>query len=186
MLTESAACDLVLTKLDCGEAFAVQSSSLSAHGDYWIVRANSADYVLRGDASRCYVGVNAYLVDARTGEIEIVGSGQSVESYLRDKYDLREAAGRHYVLRADFARSDKHAIVRLRQVLECTPQRARQLSEGACFWLTGTRGHLQDAQELLQQRDIATSIGLVDHAQDARPIDARTCNWDTLKKVLRA
>ena len=186
MLTECEACNAVLTKLDHREAFAVQSSSLSAHEDYWIVRANSAAYVQRGDASRFYVGVNAYLVDVRTGEIEIVGSGHSVESYLQDKYDRCEAAGRHYVLRANFARSDKHAIIHLRQVLECTLQRARELSEGACFWLTGRKGHLQVAQELLHQRGVATSIGLVDHALDARPIDGRTWYWDALKNVLRA
>jgi hypothetical protein len=141
--------------------------------------------VLRGDASRCYVGVNAYLVDARTGAIEIVGSGQSVDSYLQDKYDLREAAGRHYVLHADFPPSGKRVIVHLRQVLECTVQRARELSEGGRPWLTGVRADLLRAQELFRQRGVATSIALVDEPLDARLMSGRILFWDPLRKVLR-
>lgn len=185
MLTERDACHLVLHELDHPEAFVVQSCSLSTHKYYWVVRANSADYVLRGNVSQCYVGVNAYLVDVRTGAIDIVGSNESVHSYLQDKYDLREAAGRHYVLRAAFARSDKRAIIHLHQALACTLQRARELSEEDCDWLTGIRGHLRDAQELLRQKGIATSIELVDKAESVRPIDHRTRHWEELKNLLR-
>src|SRR3990167_7401021 len=80
------------------ERFAVQSCTLSSKGDYWVVRANSEDFVLRGIQELCYVGANAHLVHTTSGDIETVGSGQSVEQYLEDKYDLIEAGDKHYVL----------------------------------------------------------------------------------------
>lgn len=63
------------------EKFALISCELSGDGDHWIVRVNSEDDVLHGRFERCYVGVNAYLVNVMSGEIETVGSAQSVETY---------------------------------------------------------------------------------------------------------
>jgi len=98
MITSEDAQAAVLTRVNsaahvlCRDTFVIQSCVLSARSDYWIVRANSEDFVLRGMGEKQYVGVNAYLVSTVAGSIEIVGSGQSVESYLQDKYDV-EAAG---------------------------------------------------------------------------------------------
>ncbi|KQV78296.1 hypothetical protein [Rhizobacter sp. Root1221] len=185
MLTDNDACQLVLAKLDYGEPFALQSCSLSERKDYWIIRGNSAAYVLHGDASRRYVGVNAYLVDVDSGLIEIVGSGHDVSEYLQDKYDLREADGRHYVLTANFPRSDKRAIVHLRQVLECSVQRARELADAGRPWLTGTRRDLQRAEELLRDRGVATAVKLVEQPLDARPLGGSVWFWDPIKTALR-
>jgi hypothetical protein len=50
MLTDREASHLVLAYIEQAsserEAYAVQSCSLSEQEDYWVVRANSADYVL--------------------------------------------------------------------------------------------------------------------------------------------
>ncbi|WP_431256515.1 hypothetical protein ACQ86G_17465 [Roseateles chitinivorans] len=185
MLTDREACQLVLTQFVHGEPWAVQSCSLSDRSDYWIIRANSAAYVLHGDASRCYVGVNAYLVDVDTGLIEIVGSGGSVEGYLQDKYDLRVANGQCYVLTAGFPRSDKQAILRLRQVLECSIHRASSLSEQDCLWLTGTRRDLQRVAELFRERGVATAVRLVDQPLDARHLTGCVWFWEPVQAALR-
>jgi len=188
MVTEADAKRSVLSRMQGAsesEAFAVQSCALTPLRDYWIVRANSAGYVLNGDLARCYVGVNAYLVDTRTGEIEVVGSGATVDQYLQDKYDLREAAGRHYVLCAGFSADDKRAIIRLRQKLECSLQRARMLSERNRPWATSARRTLVMAQELLQKQAVSTLITLVDDPLDARPIDTGIWHWDALKRALQ-
>ncbi len=185
MLTDSEACQLVLTKLDHREPFAVQSCALSDRKDFWIIRANSATYVLHGDASRCYVGVNAYLVDVDSGFIEIVGSGEDVSGYLQDKYDLREAEGRHYVLTADFPRSDPRAVMHLRQVLECSLQRARELAETGRPWLTGKRRDLLRIEALFRERGVATAVRLVDQPLDARPVGGWVWFWDPIKTALK-
>lgn len=191
MTTESDARQLVLSRIEQSfvgreaETFVVQSCSLSAQRDYWIIRANSADYVLNGNFSKCYVGVNAYLVDVSTGLIEIVASSYSVDEYLQEKYDLREAAGRHYVLCAGFPSRDKRAIINLRQKLECSLHRARLLAEEGRAWAIGTRVILMKAQGMLRQHTIETSIVLVDDPGDARPIDRRVWHWDALRQVLQ-
>lgn len=99
--------------LERGDRFVVSTAELSPNADYWVIRANSEAYVREGDFSRCYVGVNAYLVNIHTGEIETVGSIQSVEDYLQDKYDDREAKGLMYVLGSGYNETDKKAIIRL-------------------------------------------------------------------------
>lgn len=167
------------------EHCAVESCTLTPLRDYWIVRANSAAYVLHGDLSKLYVGVNAYLVDTCTREIEIVGSGWSVDQYLQEKYDLREAAGRHYVLCAGFSAEDKKAIILLRQKLECSLQRARTLAQAESRWVTGTRAALLTAQTLLRSQGVPTLITLVDDPLDARLIDRGAWHWDALKRALQ-
>ena len=167
------------------ERFAIQSCTLSAQGDYWVIRANSEDFVLRGIQERCYVGVNAHLVDTASGEIETVGSGQSVEQYLGDKYDAARAGTKHYVLVPDFDKNDKASVIRVRQKLECTLQRAMQLvsPESSC-WLTGKRSTLGHAQALLQREGIQTSIQLQQSPGPAVKIDDSVWHWDLLKSAL--
>lgn len=122
------------------EKFAVQSCELSTRGDYWIVRVNSEAYVLHGQVERCYVGANAHLVDVASGQIETVCSGQSVGSYLQQKYDIESAAGMHYTLQPTFGRSDKAAIIRFRQTFACSLQSALRLAMPEHrSWLTGSR-----------------------------------------------
>lgn len=127
-----------------GDRFAIQSCELSEFGDYWVVRANSEDFVVRGIQECRYVGANAHLVHATSGEIETVGSGQSVEQYLGDKYDVMRAAGKHYVLTPNFDRSDKPGVIRLRQMFDCSLQTAVQMvSPESKFWLTGRKRTLE-------------------------------------------
>ena len=188
MIDEDQAKVLVLRRCEAPsqgrERFAIQSCELSERGDYWIVRANTEDCVLRGMWERCYVGANADLVHTVTGQIETVGSGQSVEAYLEDKYDVAAAGAMHYVLSPDFGKDDKTAIIRLRQKLACSPQRAVQLvSPALSSWLTGTRRTLLQAQALLLDEGIATSIRLQESPASAVPIDS-ILHWRELKPAL--
>lgn len=169
-----------------GDRFAIQSCTLSAKGDYWIVRANSEDFVVRGMEERRYVGANAHLVNTTTGDVETVGSGISLEDYLQDKYDLAKAEGKHYVLGPEFDRSDKAAVVRLRQKLECSLQRAMQLaSPDMRCWLTGKRRTLQHAQAMLRREGIAASIQLLADPGVAARIDDSVGHWNALKSTLQ-
>jgi hypothetical protein len=167
------------------ERFAVQSCALSVRGDYWIVRINSEDFVLRHIGERQYVGVNAHLVDTSSGQIEIVGSGQSVEQYLEDKYDIATAGGKQYVLEASIDRSDKRSVIRLRQKLEISLQRAMQLvSPESRGWLTGKRRTLSCAQAMLQREGIATTVELREDPGVAVAIDDSVWHWKALVSAL--
>ncbi|MBP7451595.1 MAG: hypothetical protein KA914_02240 [Ottowia sp.] len=167
------------------DRFVIQSCTLSEHGHYWVIRANSEDFVVRGILERCYVGVNAYLVNTASGEIETVGSGQSVEQDLEDKYDAIVAGAKHYVLGPNFDKTDKAAVIRLRQKLECSLQRAMHLvsPESGC-WLIGKRRTLSNAQAMLQHEGIATSIQLQESPGSAVPIDDSVWHWNALKSAL--
>lgn len=167
------------------ERFAIQSCKLSEQGDYWVIRANSEDFVHHGIQERCYVGLNAHLVNTASGEIDTVGSGQSVEQYLGDKYDAARAGTKHYVLGPNFDKNDKASVIRLRQKLDCTLQRAMQLvsPESSC-WLTGKRRTLGHAQALLLREGIQTSIRLQQSLGSAVEIDDSVWHWDLLKSAL--
>jgi hypothetical protein len=142
-----------------GDELVIQSCELSEAGDYWIVRANSHAFVHDGDVSRCYVGVNAHLVDTHTGDHELVGSAQSVEQYLQDKYDLRTAAGRPYVLRPNFEPSDRHQAIRLRQLLGISAMAVlRLVAEPQRPWYHGSRRVLEGLQSALADHHISTRI----------------------------
>ena len=168
-----------------GERFVVHFCALSERGDYWIIRINTEDCIVRGMMERCYVGANAHLVDTTTGQIETVGSGQSVEAYLEDKYDVAAAGTMHYVLGPDFGKDDRAAVVRLRQKLACSPQRAVQLvSPALSSWLTGARRTLLDAQAILLDEGIATTIRLQASPGSAVPVDYPVWYWKPLKSVL--
>jgi hypothetical protein len=180
---------LVLSRCEASsqgrERFAIQSCTLSEHGDYWVIRANSEDFVVRGIQERCYVGANAHLVNTASGEIETVVSCQSVEQYLEDKYDAARAGGKHYVLGPDFDKNDKAGVIRLRQKLECTLQRAMQLvSPESICWLTGRLRTLRHAHAMLQCEGIATSIQLQEIPGSAVAIDDSIWHWDVLKSAL--
>jgi hypothetical protein len=168
-----------------GDRFAIQSCVLSDRGDYWIVRANSEDFVVRGVQERQYVGANAHLVNAKSGAVETVGSGQSVEQYLKDKYDVAVAGDNHYVLVCGFDNSDKASVIHLRQKLDCTLQIAVQLtSEPSRVWLYGKRSALLHAQELLQREGIATNIQLQAKTGSAVWIDHSVWHWEAVKAAL--
>lgn len=148
--------------LERGDRFVVSTAELSPNADYWVIRANSEAYVREGDFSRCYVGVNAYLVNIHTGEIETVGSIQSVEDYLQDKYDDREAKGLMYVLGSGYNETDKKAIIRLHQLLQCTLSESRELITGEKrLWFTGEKRILSSVLSSFHAQSIETEITLV-------------------------
>lgn len=189
MIDADLAKTLVLRKCEAssqsGERFAVQSCVLSEKGDYWIVRANSEDFVHRGMQESQYVGVDAYLVSTVSGKVETVGSGQGVGRYLEDQYGLAAAEGKHYVLVCGFDSGDRASVIRLRQKLGCTLQRAVQLtSTAAGAWLYGTRSALVHAQALFWQEGIATTIQLRADIESAAWIDHTAWQWDALKSTL--
>ncbi|WP_259697777.1 hypothetical protein [Pseudomonas protegens] len=192
MLSAQQACNAVLALHDGTlrdgkpERFAIQSCELSAKGDYWAVRCNSEDYVVHGMTQYCYVGVNAHLVNVLSGEIETVANCFSVEAYLQDKYDLRAAAGQCYVLTPAFGRDDKPAMINLRQKLDCSyPEAIRLLTDEQRHWFTGIRRHLEVAQQLLAQQNIATCVEMVPEATGAVAIGVETWHQDAALKALR-
>lgn len=143
------------------EQFVIQYCELSASGDYWVIRCNTEDCVVHGKTERCYVGVNAHLVEVESGRIETVASCISVEDYLRNKDDLHAAAGKSYVLEPSFSSESKAEVINLRQKLSCSyPDSFALLLGVGRQWLTGTRRHLEDAQRLLAIESIATDIRL--------------------------
>ncbi|WP_256261834.1 hypothetical protein [Pseudomonas gingeri] len=192
MLSAQQACTIVLGLYDGvlrdgePERFVIQSCELSANGDYWVVRSNSEDCVVRGMTEYCYVGVDAHLVDVISGAIETVASGGSVEEYLQDLYDLGAAAGHLYVLTPAFFVDDKPATINLRQKLACTyPQMLTLLSGERRQWLTGRRRHLQDAQRLLADHGVATNVELLPDAAGAICIGVEHWHIDAVLKAIR-
>jgi len=167
------------------ERMVIHSCALSPNGDFWIVRANTAGYVLHGRLEAALVGVNAYLVDVKTGSIDIVGSGQSLENYLQDIYDLRTAGSYCYVLGPSFDWTDKQAVINLRRQLDCSLVHAKHLLGDRRKWLTGKRRVLELAAQLLEKRGIASVIALEDDAGAATLIDEHVWHWDALKQVLQ-
>lgn len=165
--------------------WAIQSCHRSACGEYWVIRANSAAYVLYGQEEYCCVGVNAHLIHTVSGEKEIVGSGMSVEDYLADKRNVLAAGDQYYVLEPDFDRSDKSLVIHLRQKLECSLQMAMQmLSEPNRRWLTGSGRDLMGAQALLAREGIPTTVVLRDYVGPA--VALRTAwFWPQVQEALR-
>lgn len=165
---------------------AIQCCVLSERGDYWIIRANSEAYVVHGRSEYCYVGVNAFLLDVVSGEIETVVSGNRVSHYLQDKYDIRNAAGQAYVLEPAFERSDKAAVVRLRQTLACRlPHALALLSPEHRSWLTGRRRVMQWAQRELVAKGVATEVMLRRGSGGALYIPEQIWHWDLLLAELK-
>jgi hypothetical protein len=191
MINAEAAKKIVLTYLEGDthsptfEKYAIQSCELSERNDYWIVRANTAKYVLHGRQEFCRVGANAHLVDVISGEVETVGSGQSIGEYLQDEYDFLEAGGKDYLLEPTFDRTDKAAVIRLRQALDCSLQSALKLAspEHHC-WLTGNLRVLQWVQVQLMERGISTEIVLGSSSPSAVKITDSIWHWDLLKPEL--
>lgn len=188
MISAQDAQSIVLQRVDDAadeddlDRIVIQSCELSERGDYWVIRANSKAYVIYGMQERCYVGVNAYLVSTTTGTLDIVGSGQSLESYLQDRYDLAAAGDNHYVLGPAFGRSDKAALLHLHQQLECRLQDAiRLLSAPQNAWITGQLSTLQMASKILQQRGIEVCIVLCPEVGSAIKIESNVWHWEALK-----
>ncbi|WP_185814679.1 hypothetical protein [Xanthomonas sp. SS] len=178
---------LRLCESDSEERFAIQSCELSPRGDYWVVRCNSEEYIVHGFFGSCYVGVSAYLVNASSGHVEIVGSGQSWQQYLQDKYDLEVANGAHYIIRPTFDRTDKTAFVNLRKRLERSLQESiRLVSPENNHWLTGRLRPLENARELLKEKGISVDVVLRKDTSGAIEINESDLHWDALKSTIRA
>lgn len=168
------------------EKFALQSCELSTRGDYWIVRVNSEAYVLHGRADRCYVGVNAYLVNVVSGDIETVGSAQSVEWVLQENYDLGRAGGMHYTLQPTFDRTDKAAIFRFKQAFDCSLQSAiRLVAPENRNWLTGPHSALQSVQAHLKMKRIDTDIVLLAQPSGAAELGSAPRFWEDVKSEFK-
>lgn len=177
MHTETQARNKVLTLVNSGsehsvvDGFVISGIYLSEKKDYWIVRANSRAYVEGGDQSMCYVGVNSYLVNTESGEIEIVGSANSVESYLQQKYDLLESRGGHYVLICCFDPQAKEAILKLHKVFNCSLRKAKYLLSERKARFTGQKTYLVSVQKLLSAKGIETEIALLETTESAILLD---------------
>ena len=165
---------------------AIQCCVLSERGDYWIIRANSEAYVVHGRSEFCYVGVNAFLLDVLSGEIETVVSRNRVSDYLQDKYDVRDADGQAYVLEPAFDLTDKAAVIRLRQTLDCRLSLALALlSPEHRSWLTGQRRVMQWAQREFTAKGVATEVMLRLGTGGALYIPEQIWHWDLLLAELK-
>jgi hypothetical protein len=170
-----------------GLQLAIQSCELSPHGDFWVIRANSEDYVIRGMWERLLVGVSAYLVNVNDGTVTVVGSGQSWQELLQDKYDADAAGAMQYVLEPTFSRDDKMAVINLRQRLECSLQSALEmLSPDHRQWFTGSRGLLLNVREKLKEKGIETAIVLLPSAEGAIGVGRSMWHWDAIASCLRS
>ncbi|QEI05675.1 hypothetical protein FXN63_07345 [Pigmentiphaga aceris] len=166
------------------ERFVIYYCELSSNGDYWVIRCNSEDCIVHGKTEYCYVGVNAHLVEVKTGRLETVVSSMSIEEYLQDKGDLEAAASKSYVLEPSFSKESKAEVINLRQKLASSYTDTFALLLGAGrHWLTGKRRHLEHAQRLLAIEGIASEIGLQSNPKDAITVGPETWHIDA---VLRA
>lgn len=171
---------------EAGEAFAIASCRLATQGDYWIIGCNSARFVLHGDDSAYHVGVAAYLVDAHSGALEVVGSAQSCEEYLQDKRDLAAAGDGRYILQAGFGRADKVALIRLHQRLGLPLAHALQRTmDEQRHWFSGRRRILQQLQGRLDAEGIATELILHAGNSTAIPIEDGGLCWEALGRLLQ-
>lgn len=114
------------------------------------------------------VGINAHLVNTETGEIEIVGSGQSVDDYLQDKYDLHKASDQAYVLIPYINWKNNKKIIKLKQWLQCSYEDLKLLSKPQhLYGLTSYRRGLAAVQNYLLSKQITSEIKLM-----TQPINA--------------
>lgn len=169
-----------------GERFAIQSCILSPREDHWVVHSNSAAYVMSGKLEHCYVGAGAHLVNVVSGAVETVGSAQSWQEFLQDKYDLDAAAGAHYVIEPSFEREDKAALINLRQKLSCSMQHSiALLLPERRQWLTGRLRILRQAQGILRDKGIDTVIALRRDTLSAVALNESADHWDAIASLIR-
>ena len=186
MLTRQEIESLVLRMYSAdGSPSAIQTCEQSADNAYWVVRANDARYALHGRTEFCNVGVNAYLVDASTGEIEVVGSACSVEQYLADKKDLQLAGSKKYVLYTSFDGYDPKWVIHLHRKIGCSLSDSRRLARNTEWWLTGKKSVLDAARHLFAREGIPVSVTLAVNAGMAKLLSDAPYFWDDLKKVLQ-
>lgn len=185
MLTQQEACDLVLAGFTRTRG-AVSACRLDPRGQYWVIHANSYEYVVNGRSDRCLVGVGAYLVHIASGRLTTTPSYETWHESIQDIYDLDDAAGAHYVLRPDCAPGDKRAIVHLHQRLGCSLIDARWLlEENNRSWLTGTGRTLRDARAQLKTHGIETQVALQDDPRGALPLTPQEWTLDMRLQRLR-
>lgn len=166
------------------DEFVISSIRMSENKDYWIVHANSRAYVEDGDTSRCYVGVGAYMLDSETGEIEIIGSAESPAHFLQDKYDLKLANGKHYILACGHEVKDKKAIVNIHQVFNCPLTKAKNLLRENRNWFSGKKRHLEEAQRFMDSKGIKTEIKLSDMDSSIAKINSEIVWWEAMEKII--
>ena len=126
------------------------------------------------------------MLDVLSGKIETVVSGNRVSNYLQNKYDIRDAAGQAYVLEPAFERTDKAAVIRLRQILACRlPHALALLSPERRSRLTGQRRVMQWAQRELMAKGVATEVMLRPGPGGASYIAEQIWHWDLLLAELK-
>lgn len=185
MLTRQKIESLVLRLCSTDETpFAIQSCERSADSAYWVVRANDAQYILHGRTEFCHAGVNAYLVDPSSGEIEVVGSNCSIEQYLVDKENLLLAGQKKYVLHPAFDGYDPKWVIHLHRKLGCSLPDARRLARNTEWWLTGKKRVLEVARDLFAREGIPVNVTLAVNAGMAQVLADGPLFWDDLKKAL--
>lgn len=185
MTTRQEACDLVLARYT-DEPGAISECRLDPRGQYWVIHANSYEYVVNGRSEHCLVGVGSYLVNIATGHLTVTPSYETWGQSIQDIYDLDDAAGAHYVLRPSYESGDKRAIVHLHQRLYCSLIEARWLlREPNRDWLTGTGRTLRYARETLAEHGVETQVVMQDDPRQALLLPSPFHFLEDVLKLLR-
>lgn len=147
---------------DSVEKYVIYYCELSPNKNYWIIRCNTEKAIIFQQFEYMLVGVNAHLVNTKTGEIEIVGRGQNIDDYLQDKYDLHKAGEQSYVLIPYINWKNSKKIIKLKQWLQCSYEDLKLLSKPQhLYGLTSYRRGLATIQNYLLSKQIISEIKLM-------------------------
>lgn len=187
MITAEQAKQIILDQYnhDSDENHVIYYCEISPNQDYWIIRCNTEKSIVYQQLEYLLIGVNAHLVNTETGEVEVVGSGQDVDEYLQDNYDLRQAGTQSYVLIPVFDINNKAVLIKLRQHLQCSFADMHLLfSTKPQVGFTGTRRQLQHIQQQLNLFNISSNINLTPPPVKALIMNDANWHYEDSKKLL--
>lgn len=180
MLDEAAARALVAARLSTDPRLVLLSCEPSRDGTRFLLEVNTEAYARTGEVALALVGTPTYAVDRVTGEVEAFRDSWCAEQILEDRRDAAEAAARTWVVRP-LAEAGAVGIVRVRQWLGCTPERARALVR-AGPWFRGTRREMHHALAYLVPLGVPVEVALVEDPGAA--LDVWVGSAEHLKAVL--
>ena len=166
-----------------GDEFHPCSVELTEVGDYWLLHGNTKASVVGGIEIRTAVGVTGFIVDAKSGNLVVVGSAQDVSDILEDCRDDSVLSGQTYVLAVGLGAADIAEIKALRKLFPCSYGRARELLRvPERYWFQGKLRNLKCYQQELADAGMISEIIVLDEASNAIEIDWRSAfSWDLFK-----
>ena len=147
----------------CEDNFVISHVSLDNTASYWVIGSNSEAFVKHGVFGKCYVGLQAHLVDVDTGEIHTVGSGQDLDEVIQDLLDEKIAGrGVWYIKPLDDA-DHKKQILNLRRFCTISMSDAKRILRHKS-WFKGKKRELESSKVILKEFGVATEIILSEQA----------------------